>query len=135
MRGALLLRDVIAASPTLDAIDWTAYNQPGRTGVLIHPLYDTTDTGPGGPAAAIVRYLPGAVVKRHRHPGFELIYVLEGELVNDSGRHPAGTLEICPPGSTHTLGSDTGCTFLVVWEQPVEPCQDADAALRELEPA
>ncbi|MBP2315698.1 cupin domain-containing protein [Azospirillum soli] len=121
MRGARVLQNIATASETLKQLDWTSYDQPGRSGVQIHPLYDTSDTGPGGPAAALVRYLPGARVLRHRHPGYELIYVLEGELVNDSGRHGPGTLEVCPPDSSHALWSDTGCVFLVVWEQPVEP--------------
>jgi anti-sigma factor ChrR (cupin superfamily) len=96
-------------------------NVPGRTGVEIHSLYSTKETGPGGPAAAIVRYLPGATVKRHRHPGYELIFVLDGKLTNDGGTHGPGTLEILDPNSTHELHSEGGCTFLVVWEQPVQP--------------
>lgn len=102
-------------------IEFTAMKEPGREGVEIHPLYTTAQTGPDGPAAAIVRYLPGATVKRHRHPGYELILVLEGELVNDGGIHRPGSLEVLSPDSTHELRSDTGCTFLVVWEQPVQP--------------
>ncbi len=125
MRGSRILSNLSLASDALKSLDWTAYDQPGRSGVLIHPLYDTADTGPGGPAAAIVRYLPGARVLRHRHPGYELIYVLEGELINDSGRHGPGTLEVCAPDSAHALRSDTGCVFLVVWEQPVEPDREA----------
>ena len=45
--------------------------------------------------------------------------MLEGELIDDRGRHGAGVLQIYPPGSTHELSSQQGCTFLVVWEQPV----------------
>lgn len=117
MRGPQILTDLLAGG--LDALPFKAYDQPGREGVAIFPLYDTSDTGPTGPAAALVRYGAGAQVKRHIHPGYELILVLEGELINDAGRHGPGTLEVCPPGSSHALGSETGCTFLVVWEQPV----------------
>ncbi len=129
MRQGTILRNLLNAGEALKTIEWTAYDKPGRTGVLIHTLYDTTDTGPGGPAAAIVRYLPGAKVMRHHHPGYELIFVLEGELINDAGRHGPGTLEICPPDSSHALGSETGCTFLVVWEQPVELDREAQERL------
>lgn len=119
MRGAQIIRDVFNLAQGLEKVPFKPYNQPGREGVEIYPLYDTTDTGPTGPAAALVRYRPGARVKRHIHPGYEIILVLEGELINDTGVHGPGTLEVCPPGSSHALGSDTGATFLVVWEQPV----------------
>ncbi len=102
-------------------IEFSSMVEPGREGVEIHSLYGTAQTGPNGPAAAIVRYLPGATVRRHRHPGYELILVLEGELINDSGTHGPGSLEILSPNSTHALHSDKGATFLVVWEQPVVP--------------
>lgn len=106
-------------------VSFQKMNVPGREGVEIHPLYTTEQTGPDGPAAAIVRYLPGATVRRHVHPGWELILVLEGELVNDGGTHGPGTLEVLPPNSTHALHSEKGCTFLVVWEQPVRPVESA----------
>ena len=99
-------------------LDWQPYSADGRTNVEIVKLYDDRKNG-DGPAAALLRYAPGAKVPTHRHVGTELILVLEGELVNDAGTHPAGTLEICPPGSQHTLSSETGCVFLVIWEQPV----------------
>ena len=97
---------------------WQPYSADGRTSVEIVKLYDDRKDG-AGPAAALLRYALGAKVPAHLHPGTELILVLEGELINDAGAHPAGTLEICPPGSKHALSSETGCVFLVVWEQPV----------------
>jgi quercetin dioxygenase-like cupin family protein len=99
-------------------LDWQPYSADGRTSVEIIKLYDDRKDG-AGPAAALLRYAPGAKVPMHLHLGTELILVLEGELIDDAGVHPAGTLEICPSGSQHTLSSETGCVFLVVWEQPV----------------
>lgn len=101
-----------------DALGWEPYGSDGRSSVQIHRLYDAREDGKG-PAAALLRYLPGARVPTHLHQGYELILVLEGELINDAGKHGPGVLEICPPGNMHSLGSDTGCVFLVVWEQPV----------------
>ena len=101
-----------------DALEWEPYGDDGRANVLIHRLYDAREAG-RGPAAALLRYLPGARVPVHLHQGYELILVLEGELINDAGTHGPGTLEICPPGNTHALASQVGCVFLVVWEQPV----------------
>ncbi|WP_267244237.1 cupin domain-containing protein [Streptomyces sp. PR69] len=93
----------------------------GRVGAEIHRLYSTEQTGPQGPAAAVVRYLPGAEARSHRHPGFELIYVLSGELETEGGLHPAGSLLVLEPGSVHAPRSPKGCLALVVWEQPVQP--------------
>ncbi len=112
-----MLRQVLSKQQR-DALPWEPYGSDGRTQVLIHRLYDAREDG-HGPAAALLRYLPGASVPAHLHTGYELILVLDGELVNDAGVHVAGTLEICPPGSVHALRSHTGCDFLVVWEQPV----------------
>ena len=120
MRGANIIPGLLDMKTVEHGLPWESYKQPGREGVEIVPLYMTSDTGADGPAAALVRYQPGAQVKRHRHPGYELILVLSGELINDTGRHPPGTLEICPPDSTHALSSETGCVFLVVWEKPVQ---------------
>lgn len=46
------------------------------------------DHGPGCLAAdtGLVRFVPGAVIPRHRHLGHELSYVLEGTLIDDDGR-------------------------------------------------
>lgn len=100
-------------------LDWQPYTSDGRNNVDIVRLYDDRKDG-AGPAGALLRYAPGACVPAHLHIGTELILVLEGELINDAGVHPAGTLEICPAGSVHALSSETGCVFLVIWEQPVQ---------------
>ncbi|MAD45523.1 MAG: transcription negative regulator ChrR [Oceanospirillaceae bacterium] len=120
MRGAQIIQNLVPGADIGENIQWSAYKVPGREGVEIYPLYNTDDTGSNGPSAALVRYQAGAQVQEHLHPGYELIYVLEGVLENDEGSQYPGTLQVCPPGSTHALGSEQGCTFLVVWEQPVE---------------
>jgi anti-sigma factor ChrR (cupin superfamily) len=100
-------------------LPWQPYTANQRNGVEIVPLYNARNEKNEGPAAALLRYKAGARVSRHVHLGYELIFVLHGVLQNDMGDHVPGTLEICPPGSTHELWSDGGCVFLVVWEQPV----------------
>lgn len=102
-------------------IGFSPYRTEGRKGVSIFSLYDTRDVDANGPAAALVHYEAGSTTPRHLHPGWELVLVLEGELIDDRGRHPPGVLQVYPPGSDHELSSDTGCTFLVVWERPVQP--------------
>jgi quercetin dioxygenase-like cupin family protein len=92
----------------------------GRSDAEMHPLYTVAETGENGPAAAIMRYLPGAEAPAHRHPGYEMIYVLSGELETDDGTYPAGSLLVMPPDSVHAPRSPKGCVGLVVWERPVQ---------------
>ncbi|MFD3536484.1 cupin domain-containing protein [Streptomyces sp. NPDC058664] len=95
----------------------------GRIGAEIHSLYSTAETGENGPAAAIVRYMPSGKAQPHRHPGYEIIWIVEGELETDDGVYPAGSLLVMPPDSVHTPRSPKGAVGLVVWEQPVRPAQ------------
>ncbi len=89
---------------------------PFRPGVDIRVLYGT----PGaGPAAALLRYRPGAKVPAHAHIGHELVYVLSGSQSDERGTHCAGTLVLNAPGSEHAVESADGCLVLVVWEQPI----------------
>lgn len=104
----------------LQDLGFSPYRVEGRKGVSLFSLYDTRDSDPDGPAAALVRYEPGSLTPRHLHPGWELVLVLDGELIDDRGRHSAGVLQVYPPGSDHELSSEIGCTFLVVWERPVK---------------
>jgi anti-sigma factor ChrR (cupin superfamily) len=134
MQTAQIFSDVLTAVRSADALPWVPYTADGRTKTDIVRLYDDKGPDNNGPAAALVRYHPGARTRRHLHPGYELIFVLDGVLSNDSGTHPAGTLEVCPPNSEHELWSDAGCTFLVVWEQPVRPLADNTKAVRTMAP-
>jgi anti-sigma factor ChrR (cupin superfamily) len=95
----------------------------GRVGVEMHSLYSTKETGEDGPAAAIIRYMPSGNAQPHRHPGYEIIWILEGELETDDGVYPAGSLLVMPPDSVHTPRSPKGAVGFVVWEQPVRPVQ------------
>lgn len=90
--------------------------EPFREGIEVSWLYRN---GAHGPAAAYLRYAPGARVPRHWHPGYEHVLVLEGAQSDGNGRHCAGSLVINPPGSTHEVTSEEGCTVLVIWERPV----------------
>jgi len=73
-----------------------------------------------GPSAALLRYAPGARVPAHRHPGFEVIYVLAGAQSDTRGTYPAGTLVVNRAGGSHHVWSDDGCLVLIVWERPIE---------------
>jgi anti-sigma factor ChrR (cupin superfamily) len=72
-----------------------------------------------GPAAALLRYAPGATVPEHRHEGYEHILVLDGAQEDERGRYPAGTLVVNEPGTRHHVSSPEGCLVLVIWEKRV----------------
>ena len=96
----------------LDALDWA----PFRDGIEIHRLF--TD-GDEGPAAALLRYAPGASVPRHEHTGDEFVIVLSGSQTDDGGVYSAGTVVRNPKGSDHAVHSEDGCVVLVLWTAPV----------------
>lgn len=89
--------------------------EPFRAGVAIHRLYHVES----GPAAALLRYDPGASVPLHEHTGFEHVLVLSGEQSDEHATLGVGDVAINPPGSRHSVRSATGCTVLLIWERPV----------------
>ncbi len=100
-----------AADP--DRLRW----EPLRPGVEFHALYGQ----PGqGPAAALLRYDPGASVPEHRHIDYEHILILEGSQRDANGLYPAGTLLVSTPGSRHAVTSEGGCLVLAIWSGPLD---------------
>jgi anti-sigma factor ChrR (cupin superfamily) len=95
----------------LAGLDW----QPLRPGVEVHYLHQDAQAG----AALLIRYLPGGAVPRHRHEGFEHIYVLSGSQEDELGLYEAGALVIHPPGSEHSVSSREGCVVLVIRDRPI----------------
>ena len=91
--------------------------EPFRDGIEASWLYQN---GPDGPAAAFLRYRPGARVPLHRHRGYEHIYIVRGSQTDPSGRHGAGSFMVNPPGTAHDVVSEDGCLALLVWQIPVE---------------
>jgi anti-sigma factor ChrR (cupin superfamily) len=91
--------------------------QPFREGVEIARLYGS---GESGPAAALLRYAPGARVPAHRHADFEHIFVLQGTQRDENGSYGPGTLLVHSAGTGHAVVSDEGCVVLAIWNAPVE---------------
>ena len=62
-----------------------------------------------------VNFPPGYVGKAHHHPGFVLVYVLEGSLLTKISGSPektysAGEMFFEHPGATHEVGKNTSET-------------------------
>lgn len=112
MTQPIVLTDLLTLAQEPERLSW----DPFRPGVTIHRLYGD---GKNGPAAALLRYEPGATVPHHDHMGYEHIIVLSGSQSDRHGNHSAGTLVINPPGSDHAIASDEGCIVLIFWEKPV----------------
>lgn len=91
--------------------------EPFRDGIEVFWIYRTPD---GGPAAALLRYRPGARVPRHWHAGWETIIMVEGSQADDHASYGPGSIIANPPGTEHHMVSPEGCTALLIWEkQPV----------------
>ncbi|MEY9834805.1 cupin domain-containing protein [Streptacidiphilus sp. EB103A] len=115
-RAVTVLRQLLTTEGR-DTLKWTTWNEPGRSGVEICPLYATE--APQNATAFLVRFAPGAHGDLHEHLGYELMFVLDGDLVNDNGdRYTAGDLVIEAPGSVHRVRTETGVTVLGVREAP-----------------
>jgi anti-sigma factor ChrR (cupin superfamily) len=91
--------------------------QPFQKGVDIYRLYGD---GVTGPAAALLRFQPGARVALHEHAGYEHIFVLSGSQTDEKSQAAEGTLVVHPPGTVHSVLSENGCIVLAIHEKPVK---------------
>jgi anti-sigma factor ChrR (cupin superfamily) len=107
--------DILKNLPAIDEsrLAW----EPLREGIDASWLYRN---GEDGPAAALLRYRPGARVPLHRHRGYEHIYILRGSQTDGRGTLPAGSFIVNSPGSEHAVRSDDGCLALLIWQVPIE---------------
>lgn len=90
--------------------------KPFQEGVEIYRFYGD---GLTGPSAALLRFAPGGKIPLHSHNGFEHILVLAGSQSDEHGQLSAGSFGIHPPGSAHSVSSDSGCIVLAIYEKPV----------------
>lgn len=106
------LKDLHRIAEWQDEIEWQAFGE----GVEIHRLYGD---GVSGPTAALIRFNKAGKVRLHEHAGYEHILVLAGSQVDQNGPVHAGTLVINPPGTRHSIVSESGCIVLAIYEKPV----------------
>jgi len=70
-----------------------------------------------GPVMLHLVMRPGSVIPAHLHEGVaEVLYVIEGDFVNEGKKYAAGTSLHVKAGKVHGPHStETGCTILVLW--------------------
>lgn len=68
-------------------------------------------------ATSLVRYVPNSKFSAHEHTGGEEFIVLDGVFQDEHGDYPVGTYVRNPPTTSHTPGSEPGCTiFVKLWQ-------------------
>ena len=91
---------------------WLASPMPGVDRRMLDRIGDEVAR-----ATSIVRYAPGSRFSAHTHTGGEEFIVLEGVFQDEHGDFPAGTYVRNPPTTSHTPGSEQGCTiFVKLWQ-------------------
>jgi hypothetical protein len=93
-------------------LDWLASPMPGVERRMLDRI-----GGEVARATTIVRYAPGSQFSAHTHTGGEEFIVLDGVFQDEHGDFPAGTYVRNPPTTSHTPGSEPGCTiFVKLWQ-------------------
>ena len=91
---------------------WRASPMPGVDRRMLDRIGDEVAR-----ATSIVRYAPGSKFSAHTHTGGEEFIVLDGTFQDEHGDYPTGTYVRNPPTTSHTPGSDDGCTiFVKLWQ-------------------
>jgi hypothetical protein len=93
-------------------LDWTPSPIPGVDRRMLDRIGDEVAR-----ATSIVRYAPGSHFSPHTHGGGEEFLVLDGVFEDEHGCFPAGSYVRNPPTTSHTPGSESGCTiFVKLWQ-------------------
>ncbi|GAB5448896.1 cupin domain-containing protein [Gymnodinialimonas sp.] len=99
-----------------EQLDWIASPMPGVDRRMLDRI-----GGEVARATSIVRYAPGSKFSAHTHTGGEEFVVLDGVFQDEHGDYPTGTYVRNPPTTSHTPGSEAGCTILVkLWQFDME---------------
>ncbi|MCF3185371.1 cupin domain-containing protein [Streptomyces polychromogenes] len=111
-------------------LDWTAWSEPGRSGVEHHVLWAPDPAGGEDSVGLLLRFPPGAHGDFHEHLGHELMLVLDGRLDHSDGTsYDRGDLVVEGPGTRHQMSSETGCTVLAIRTRPAAPRAPREAEL------
>jgi hypothetical protein len=93
-------------------LDWTPSPIPGVDRRMLDRIGEEVAR-----ATSIVRYAPHSHFSPHTHGGGEEFLVLDGVFQDEHGDYPPGTYVRNPPTTSHTPGSEPGCTlFVKLWQ-------------------
>ena len=93
-------------------LDWTPSPIPGVDRRMLDRIGDEVAR-----ATSIVRYARHSRFSAHTHGGGEEFLVLDGVFQDEHGDYPTGTYVRNPPTTSHTPGSEPGCTiFVKLWQ-------------------
>ncbi|MFK7762580.1 MAG: cupin domain-containing protein [Roseobacter sp.] len=99
-----------------EQLEWNASPMPGVDRRMLDRI-----GGEVARATTIVRYAPNSKFSAHTHTGGEEFIVLDGVFQDEHGDFPEGTYVRNPPTTSHTPGSDRGCTiFVKLWQFDME---------------
>jgi quercetin dioxygenase-like cupin family protein len=93
-------------------VEWTPLVESGvdTRGISVKAL--RRDRVTGRAPSFLLRFAPGATYPYHNHPAGEELFVLEGSCMIEGAALEAGDYLYTPPGSKHSVRTDTGCTIL-----------------------
>ncbi len=95
-----------------DELEWVASPMKGVDRRMLDRIGDEVAR-----ATTIVRYAPESHFSEHTHSGGEEFIVLDGVFQDEHGDFPTGSYIRNPPTTSHTPGSDKGCTiFVKLWQ-------------------
>ena len=104
----VVTKDPIRSRPIqINQIPW----EEGAPGMRTRPLWSDATTNR---KAHIVDFEAGAAMPLHRHVGHELIYLIEGSLVDESGTLRPGNVAYRPDGCVHSNSSPNGAIALAI---------------------
>ncbi len=95
-----------------DELEWVSSPMKGVDRRMLDRIGDEVAR-----ATTIVRYAADSHFSPHTHGGGEEFIVLDGVFQDEHGDFPAGSYIRNPPTTSHTPGSDDGCTiFVKLWQ-------------------
>ncbi|MEP3630135.1 MAG: cupin domain-containing protein [Hyphomicrobiales bacterium] len=95
-----------------EELEWVASPMPGVDRRMLDRI-----GGEVARATSLVRYVPNSKFSAHEHTGGEEFIVLDGVFQDEHGDYPVGTYVRNPPTTSHTPGSEPGCTiFVKLWQ-------------------
>jgi quercetin dioxygenase-like cupin family protein len=93
-------------------LEWTPLVESGvdTSGISVKAL--RRDQATGRALSFVLRFEPGAKYPYHSHPAGEELFVLAGSCIIEGTALEAGDYLYTPPGSKHSVRTETGCTVL-----------------------